>query len=119
MKQFIFLLFLLTICSCYETKSIKPPENLIEPELMSEIMLDVILMKNIKRNAFAVKEKRVLLVNQYILDKYQIDSLQFIISQEYYSKNPKEYIPIFKVIQTRLGTLKDSLQKIEAEKSVD
>lgn len=86
---------------------------------MSEIMLDVILMKNIKRNAFAVKEKRVLLVNQYILDKYQIDSLQFIISQEYYSKNPKEYIPIFKVIQTRLGTLKDSLQKIEAEKSVD
>ena len=113
MKRFIIII--LFLFSCSQLRETNPPENLIEQELMSKIMLDVILMKNIKRNGYAIKEKRNLLVDQYILQKYGIDSLQFNKSQDFYSKNPKEYTHIFEIIQSRLNELRDSLQKIEVD----
>ena len=93
-------------------------KNLIGHELMSEIMLDVILIKNIKK-WICNKEKRNFLVDQYILNKYGIDSLQFATSIDYYSKNPKEYAYIFEVIQTNLSRLRDSIQKNESEYGID
>ena len=45
-KKSIFLLFIF-IFSCVEIGDNKPPKNLIPPEQMSFIMIDVILMKNI------------------------------------------------------------------------
>ena len=116
MKSLIKIIFFSFLFSCSDLKDGNPPENLIGQELMSKIMLDVILMKNIKRNGYAVKEKRNLLVDQYILQKYGVDSLQFNQSQNFYSKNPKEYTYIFEMVQFKLNELRDSLQKIEIDK---
>ena len=115
MKRFIIIILFLFLFSCFQLRETNPPDNLIEQELMSKIMLDVILMKNIKRNGYAVKEKRNLLVDQYILQKYGVDSLQFNTSKSFYSKNPKEYIYVFEVIEAKLNELRDSIQKIEIE----
>ena len=115
MKRFIIIILFLFLFSCLQLRETNPPKNLIEQELMSKIMLDVILMKNIKRNGYAVKEKRNLLVDQYILQKYGVDSLQFNTSKSFYSKNPKEYIYVFEVIEAKLNELRDSIQKIEIE----
>ena len=119
MKRFIIIILFSSLFSCSQFKDKNPPDNLIGQELMSKIMLDVILMKNIKRNGYAIKEKRNLLVDQYILQKYGIDSLQFDKSQDFYSKNPKEYTYIFEIIQFKLNELRDSLQKIEIEKRLN
>ena len=113
MKRFIIII--LFFFSCSQLRETNPPENLIEQELMSKIMLDVILMKNINRNGYAIKGKKNLLVDQYILLKYGVDSLQFNQSQDFYSKNPKEYTYIFEMVQSKLIELRDSLQKIEIE----
>ena len=115
MKSLFKIIFFSFLFSCSDLKDGNPPENLIGQELMSKIMLDVILMKNIKRNGYAVKEKRNLLVDQYILQKYGVDSLQFTTSKSFYSKNPKEYIYVFEVIEAKLNELRDSIQKIEIE----
>ncbi len=115
MKRLIIIISFSSLFSCSHLKDRNPPDNLIGQELMSKIMLDVILMKNIKRNGYAIKEKRNLLVDQYILQKYGIDSLRFNKSQDFYSKNPKEYTYIFEIIQSRLNELRDSLQKIEVD----
>ena len=116
MRRFILitLLSFLNFCSSHFTER-NPPENLIGQELMSKIMLDVMLMKNINRNGYAIKEKRNILVDQYILLKYGVDSLQFNQSQDFYSKNPKEYTYIFEMVQSKLIELRDSLQKMEIE----
>mgnify|MGYP002212604935 CR=1 FL=1 len=82
-------------------------------------MFDVILMKNIKKTGYAIKEKEAFLVDQYILNKYGVDSLQFQSSQDYYSKNPKEYIPIFKKVQAKLVRHRDSLQEVEIQRNTD
>ena len=119
MKRFIIIISLSFLYSCSQLKDRNPPKNLIGEELMSKIMLDVILMKNINRNGYAMKEKRNLLVDQYILQKYGVDSLQFNKSQDFYLKNPKEYSYIFEIIQSKLNKLRDSLQKIEIEERLD
>ena len=115
MRRFIIIILFLFLFSCLNHKETNPPDNLIEQELMSKIMLDVMLMKNINRNGYAIKEKRNILVDQYILLKYGVDSLQFNQSQDFYSKNPKEYAYIFEMVQSKLIKLRDSLQKIEIE----
>lgn len=105
------LLLLAMLFSCTKFGDNRPPDNLIPPEQMSDILVDIVLMKNIKRNAYAIKEKENLLVDQYLFDKYGIDSLQLASSQEFYAKNPKKYIPIFKDAQIKIGIIKDSLEQ--------
>ncbi len=119
MRILIVILSGLIFFSCQNLNDASTSKDLIGHELMSEIMLDVILIKNIKRNGYATEEKRIFLVDQYILNKYGIDSLQFATSIDYYSKNPKEYTYIFEVIQTNLSLLRDSIQKNESEYGID
>jgi len=115
MKFLNHILCFLFFFSCGKINQDKNSINLIEPDLMEKIMQDVLLMKNIKRNNYASSEKKHFLVDQYILEKYGIDSIEFMRAQEYYSKNPKEYLPIFNKIKIKLLKLKDSIQKAEKE----
>ncbi len=115
-RSIIIILLFLNFCSS-PFREINPPEDLIGQELMSKIMLDVMLMKNINRNGYAIKEKRNILVDQYILQKYGVDSFQFNKSQDFYLKNPKEYNDIFEIVQSELNVLRDSLRNIEIEEN--
>ena len=74
-------------------------------------MVDIILMKNIKREASYFVDKKDLLVAEYLYEKYGIDSIQLASSQSYYAKNPKKYVPIFKMIQLELTRLNDSINE--------
>ena len=109
-KKSIFLLFIF-IFSCDQIGDNKPPQNLIPPEQMSVIMIDIILMKNIIRDKYAIKEKKSLLVPKYLYDKYDIDSAQLASSQNYYSQNPKKYVPIFKTVEEQLKKIRDSVNE--------
>jgi len=107
----LILLLLAMLFSCTKFGDNRPPDNLIPPEQMSDIVVDIILMKNIKRNDYAIKEKKNLLVPEYLYEKHGIDSLQLATSQSYYAKNPKKYVPIFKLLENHLKKLKDSIQE--------
>lgn len=107
----LFFLMSLVIFSCTESLHNRPPDDLIPPQQMSQILSDIILMKNIKRNNSFIKDKKQLLVPQYLYDKYGIDSSQLASSQYYYAKNPKKYLPVFKLVQTQLKKLNDSIQE--------
>ena len=87
------------------------PNDLIPPDQMSEVMTDIILMKNIKREASYIQDKEDLLVAEYLYEKHGIDSAQLASSQSYYAKNPKKYVPIFKKIQLELDRLNDSINE--------
>ena len=107
----LFFLMSLVIFSCTESLQNRPPDDLIPPQQMSQILSDIILMKNIKSNNSFIKDKKQLLVPQYLYDKYGIDSSQLASSQSYYAKNPKRYLPVFKLVQTQLKKLNDSIQE--------
>ena len=110
MKKWIILLFYFTL-SCVETGENSPPDDLIPPDHMSAVMVDILIMKNIKREYAYIKEKQNLLASEYIYDKHKIDSQQLARSQSYYAKNPKKYFTIFKMVQNHLKKLNDSIQE--------
>ena len=109
-KKNIFLLSLV-VFSCTATGDNKPPNDLIPPDQMSEVMTDIILMKNIKREASYIQDKEDLLVAEYLYEKHGIDSAQLASSQSYYAKNPKKYVPIFREVELELNRLNDSINE--------
>ena len=110
MKKWIILLFFF-IYSCIKIGENSPPDDLIPPKQMSVVMVDILIMKNIKREFAFIKEKQNLLLPEYIYEKHEIDSQQLANSLSYYAKNPKKYFPIFKMVQNHLKKINDSIQQ--------
>lgn len=110
MKKIIFL-FSLIVFSCSQNGDNKQPNDLIPPDQMSELMVDIILMKNIKRQASYFQNKKKFLVAEYLYEKHGIDSAQLASSQSYYAKNPKKYVPIFRKVELELNRLNDSINE--------
>jgi len=109
---FISLLFLL---SCQDVKRPEVPTNLISKEKMVDILSDVYI-SNASRNVNNKLIKKMnLKLDSLIYVKYEIDSLQFAESNEFYSADLKTYSNLLTDVQTRLKILKiekDSLFKI-------
>ena len=59
MRRFIIIILFLFLFSCLNHKKTNPPEDLIEQELMSKIMLDVMLMKNITGMDMQSRKKEI------------------------------------------------------------
>ena len=99
----------MVIVACQDVKKPLPPENLISKEKMATILVEVYTI-NAARN---VNNK--LLINlgvkldSIIYEKYNIDSLQFVESNNYYSSNLTIYSEI-------INDTKDQLTLINQEK---
>ncbi len=117
----LFVVFL--VISCQDIKKIEKPENLIAKDKMVNILTDVYI-SNASRsvNNKLLKEYHIRL-DSIIYNKYQIDSLQFVESNAYYSSNLKTYTKIITRVQDRLILLqkeKDSIYEIiEKEKKIE
>jgi hypothetical protein len=110
--SFISVLFLF---SCQDVKRPEKPANLISKEKMIDILSDVYI-SNASRNVNNKLIKKMnLKLDSLIYAKYEIDSLQFVESNTYYSADLKIYSNLLTDVQNRLKVLqkeKDSLYKI-------
>ena len=104
----IFLFF-----SCTQQDKVKPPEDLIPPDLMEEVLLDMHLLKSMRSSGYTLKGYNSMLGDGYFLEKYCIDSMQLVNSKNYYAQSPKEYLLIYKQIEKRLLALKDSVAELD------
>lgn len=102
-----FMLFF--VVSCQDVKKPLPPENLISKEKMATILVEVYTInaaRNVNNkllNSLGVK------LDSIIYEKYDIDSLQFVESNNYYSSNLSIYSEI-------INDAKDQLTLINKEK---
>lgn len=110
-----FLLFL----SCTSNTILEPPKDLIPKEEMISIFVDLHLAqagKNIKN----LKEKRNENYFQLVYDKYQIDTIKFNESNEYYASLIDEYHAMFVEVEDRLTKLNDKyMEERELEDSLN
>ena len=110
--SFISLLFLL---SCQDVKRPEKPTNLISKEKMVDILSDVYI-SNASRNVNNKLIKKMnLRLDSLIYAKYEIDSLQFVESNAFYSSDLKGYGNLLSQVKDRFEILKiekDSLYKI-------
>jgi len=89
------------------------PENLIPKEKMILILNDLAIVNSAK-----VMNAKILIQNgieptDYIFEKYNIDSLQFVESDRYYASIPEEHEEIYIEVESKLEIEKKRLQEIK------
>src|SRR5690625_552608 len=97
----VFIMSLLTI-SCQDIEMPERPDNLIDRETFSEILVDTYLSNAARNKSYQDIQEQNVRLEKYIYQKYGIDSLQFAKRHASYSY---DYNVSFKVIQDDLHSL--------------
>ncbi len=122
MKLLKYILVLLLIVSCKNNTVEKPtkPEKLIPKGKMIDVLYDMAIITAAKGPYKRALQKNGLQPKEYIFEKYNIDSVQFAISNEYYAYNVDVYKDIYEALNNRLNSEKnqyqavlDSIKKVE------
>ncbi|MBT4297685.1 MAG: DUF4296 domain-containing protein [Flavobacteriaceae bacterium] len=102
----IFILLILTI-SCSDQNS---PADLMSEEQMVDFLLDI----NIINSSRAYRNNSDLnyynIKDTFLYKKHNIDSIQFVNSNSYYSSKPKKYLKIYSQLQKKMRSIKDSIE---------
>ena len=114
MRKILFLIPLIFLFSCGE-EVIKKPIDLISKEKMIDILYDLALINAAKTTGPQVMEDRNFVPMQFIYDKYEIDSIQFVSSDLYYASLPLEYEEIYKKVENRIVKEREKFEKLDEQ----
>ena len=116
-KITISIFFLLLILSCKDHSLAYKPKNLIDELTMENIIYEAIMMDVM--STFKPKNKKYIGIvgSPYLFLKYNIDSLQLVKSNEYYTKNPKVMSKIYTKVLKRMQRSKDSIDNIKIKEN--
>ncbi len=101
--------------SCNNIEKPKKPDNLISRERMVDVITDISLMTAAKGLNKDVLEKNAINPQNYIYEKYNIDSVQFAESNNYYAYDVKEYEEIYVEVKERLEKRKAEYKLLQEE----
>ena len=108
MKKLIYILLIFFSFGCIVDENVKP-QNLISENKMIDILYDMSLISVSKGINKRILENNGMKPKKYILKKHSIDSLQFVFSNEYYSKNLETYLSIYEKVLNRLEENRESI----------
>jgi len=103
MKKLILIFLIFHSCG-FTNDETSVPDNLISEEKMIDILYDMSLISVSKGINKRILENNGVKPKKYILKKYNIDSLQFVVSNEYYSKDLERYLKIYEEVLNKLET---------------
>lgn len=113
MKKYIILLVsVIFTISCGE-KLIEEPENLIPRKDMVLILKDMAIVNAAKGINMGILKDNGIDPTSYILNKYEIDSAQFVDSDRYYASLPLQYEGIYKEVEGLLDEEKIRLEELK------
>ena len=108
MKKLILIFLIFHSCGFTNDKT-SVPDNLISEEKMIDILYDMSLISVSKGINKRILENNGVKPKKYILKKYNIDSLQFVVSNEYYSKDLERYLKIYEEVLSKLETNRETV----------
>jgi hypothetical protein len=111
-KFLIFFGVILMLGGCYGNKKPEKPANLISKEDMVNILIDIKIVTSATGTNRLVLENSGINPKTYIYKKYQIDSLQFAQSNEYYAFYTDQYDVIYTKVNDSLKELKEIYKEI-------
>lgn len=107
-----FLLISLILLSLLACESNKPGKDLLPPETLVPVLVDLQLLYAIQSTqSYRSLSRRVDSVNthSYIFEKHGITKAEFDSTVSWYSRNPKQYIEIYDEVIMDLSQIADSL----------
>ena len=114
----LFLVLALSV-SCQDLEKTKKPDDLIPEDKMIDILTELSLLHAARNyNKFKLEQTGIK-PEEYIYDKFGIDSLQFERSNNYYAEQLTQYEVIYDSVKKRIQVMKsrlDSLREIEIKR---
>ena len=116
MKKTLFILLIFCSCGFVNDENLVP-DNLIAEEKMVDILYDMSLISVSKGINKRILENNGMKPTKYILEKYKIDSLQFVESNRYYSSDLEKYLNIYEIVLNKLEeNRKEIIDSIDSDK---
>lgn len=117
MNRLILLaLICLVFWSCNNIDRPEKPENLLSESQMVDIITDISILNAAKGSNYRIIKEKGVIPEEYIYKKYNIDSVQFAESSEYYAYNIKTYENIYTKVKQRLNKRKAETTELEEKK---
>ncbi|MCG9971608.1 DUF4296 domain-containing protein [Christiangramia crocea] len=114
----LFLLLVFSV-SCQDVKKTEKPDDLIPENKMIDVLTELSLLHAARNyNKFKLEETGIK-PKEYIYEKFNIDSLQFERSNNYYAEQYTQYERIFDSVKVRIQAMKvrlDSLREVETKR---
>ena len=101
MKQVLFLFVSLFVLSCSKNP-VPKPDNLLDEEVMVNIIYDISILQATDGSMSYKLSDHNIKMDQYIFEKYKIDSITYRENQRYYAANARAYKKIYKKVIERL-----------------
>ncbi|SFN41980.1 protein of unknown function [Bizionia echini] len=121
-KGLIYICIAVFFFNCGQIGKPKKPKNLIPEKEMVTILVDLALLSSAKGVNKKILENHGISPEEYVYNTHNIDSLQFLESNKYYSHNTEEYEIILSSVEDSLKKLKlkytDQLSINELKRSV-
>jgi hypothetical protein len=112
MKFTLYIVTILLLIGCQDVKRPEKPDDLIPREKMVDIFTDAYIMNAARSINLKVINEYGVALDSTFYTKYNIDSLQFVRSNAYYTANLNEYLSLVEEVEQRLlllETKKDSV----------
>lgn len=100
MKQILFLLLGLLLFSCSKNP-VPKPDNLLDEEVMVDIIYDISILQATDGSMPYKLTDHNIKMDQYIFEKYKIDSITYRENQRYYAADARKYKKIYKKVIER------------------
>ena len=101
MRQLFILFFALFVVSCSKNP-VPKPDNLLDEETMVNILYDISLLQAIDGSMPNKLMEQDIKMDQYIFEKYKIDSTTYRQNQLYYAGDARKYKKIYDKVLERL-----------------
>lgn len=102
MRIFFIALMGLLLTACGSESKAEKPANLIEKNKMIDVLVDTYITNAARSKSFQeIKEENIRL-DKFILQKYDIDSLQFVQSNAYYAHDIDDYVQMLEQVEARI-----------------
>ena len=100
MKQVLFLFVSLFVLSCSKNP-VPKPDNLLDEEVMVNIIYDITILQATDGSMSYKLSDHNIKMDQYIFEKYKIDSITYRENQRYYAADARKYKKIYKKVIER------------------
>lgn len=114
-RTVLYIIVITLLASCYSFKKPKKPDNLLSKKNMVDIIMDIKLLSAATGANKIVLNDNNISPENYIYKKYNTDSLQFALSNDYYAYYIKDYESIYTKVKDSLEALKTIYKDLEEQ----
>lgn len=105
-----FILILFFSISCQDIENTEVPNDLIPENKMVDVLTELSLLNSAKNYNKRSLEETGFKPDEFLLEKYDIDSLQLAQSTSYYARNYAQFESMYQKVQSNLEALKKELE---------